>query len=313
MRVIWSLKDLIEIAITRQKNEFDCNIIVTGPRGNGKSSLAFRFFSRFKNFKPWKHQVYSRKDVMKLLEELKYGCIMDDEAIRTGYKRNFYEQDQKMLIQMLNMYRDNFNIYIACLPSFYDLDKGLRDMFKIHIHIIERGLGVIHIPNEGSLYSEDKWDVKYNRKIEENWAKYRMRNMEYKPKYNRLTTFRGYIKIPKLTPKQESLYKEIKEMKRQIMYNEEIREAEDSGEGFYDRLINRLMEGKLTTETLQEIVLANNLKYSAVTSMLNVKLKDKGVGKTLSQFLVKKDKPLLNNVILPNNKSNDDTPRERII
>ncbi|KKL16785.1 hypothetical protein LCGC14_2492070, partial [marine sediment metagenome] len=41
---------------------------------------------------------------MKFLEQLKRGCIMDDEAIRTGYKRNFYDQDQKLLIQMLNMY-----------------------------------------------------------------------------------------------------------------------------------------------------------------------------------------------------------------
>lgn len=309
MRIIWSLKDLVEIAKKRQQNEFDCNIAITGARGNGKSSCSFKFLSRLKGFKPWKHLVYSRKEVMKLLEKLKYGTIQDDEAIRTSYKRKFFDSDQQLLIQMLNMYRDNFNIYVACIPNFYSLDKDLRDLFKIHIHIIERGLGVVHLPNESSLYSEDKWDIKYNKKVEESWAQRKKKNLNFRPKYDRLTTSRGYIKIPKLTPKQEALYKEIKETKRKMMYEEEIKEEEEGIVGFYDRLLERIKEGKMTGETLQEIILANGLKYSAVSSLLNVKLKDAGVGKTLSEFLVKKDKPLLSNVIIDNKEVDATKPK----
>jgi len=313
MKVIWYLKDLVEIAKRRQENEFDCNIIVSGVRGNGKSHFTFKFLSRFgKKFNPYKHQVYTRKDVMKLLEKLRYGCIFDDEAIRTGYKRHFFDQDQILLIQMLNMYRDNFNIYVACLPNFYSLDKDLRDLFKIHIHIIERGLGVVHIANESTLYSEDKWDVKYNRKVEDAWAKRKQKNVNYKPKYNRLTTFRGYIKIPKLTPKQERIYKEIKETKRKLMFEEEMKEEEEGIKGFYDRLIDRLKEGKLTQKILQEIILANGLKYSTVRSTLNVKLKDMGVGKTVGELLKAEKKAVLSNIII-NNKNQSDPPRPKII
>ncbi len=295
MRIIWSLKDLVEISKRRQQNEFDMNIIITGPRGNGKSWCAFKFLCRFKQFKPWKHQIYSRKDLMKFLEKLKYGCLLDDEAIRTGYKRNFFDHDQKLLIQMLNMYRDNFNIYVACLPTFYDLDKGLRDLFKIHIHVIERGLGVVHVANESLLYSDDKWDVKWNRKVEESWAKRKLKNINYKPKYDRLSTFRGYIKIPKLTKNQEELYKEVKQIKRKLMFEEEMNEDKTGTEGFYERMIIRLKEGKLTQEALQEICLANGLKYSAVSSLLNTKLKDLGASKTLGHYLTKKSLPIHNN------------------
>jgi len=295
MRIVWSIKDLVEISKKRQSNEFDMNIIITGARGNGKSWCGFKFLRRFKQFKPWKHQIYSRKDLMKYLEKLKYGCIFDDEAIRTGYKRNFYDQDQKLLIQMLNMYRDNFNVYVACLPTFYDLDKGLRDLFKIHIHIIERGLGVVHIANESLLYSDDKWDVRYNKKVEEAWAKRKLSNLNYKPKYNRLTTFRGYIKIPKLTLKQEKLYKEVKQVKRKVMYEEEMNEDKTGTEGFYERLIIRLKEGKLTQRALQEICLANGLKYSSVSSLLSTKLKDLGSDKPLGHYLVKDSLPIHNN------------------
>jgi len=308
MRIIWSIKDLVNIGKERQQNEFDLNIVITGVRGNGKSTLAFRFFTRFgKKFKPWKHQIYSRKDLMKLLERTKYGCIFDDEAIRTGYKRNFFDQDQKLLIQMLNMYRDNYNIYVACIPNFYNLDKDLRDLFKIHIHIIERGMGVIHVANESSLYSDDKWDIKYNKKIEDGWAKRKQNNINYKPKYNRLSTFKGYIKIPKLTAKQEILYKEVKDTKRKLMYEEEIKGEEIEGNvGFYERIIQRLMEGKLTQEMLQEISLANGLKYSAVRSLLNIKLRDAGE-KPVGSFLKVAKKPLLHNKITSH--KNDKKPK----
>ncbi len=295
MRIIWTIKDLVEISRSRQKNKFDVIIAVSGNRGDGKSSLLFKFFSRFKEFKPWKHQIYSRKDVMKLLEGSKFGCIFDDEAIRTGYKRNFFEQDQKILIQMLNMYRDNFNVYTMAIPSFYSLDKDLRDLIKIHIHVIERGLGVVHIANEGILYSDDCWDIKYNKKVEERWAKAKQKNPNYRPKYNRLTTFRGYIKFEDLTPKQRALYEEVKVTKRKDMYEEEMK-AEQGGDGFYDRIIDRLKKGEISKETLQEICLANDLKYSAVSSFLNIKLNDSGIKETLSHFLKKTStKPVHNN------------------
>lgn len=284
MRIIWSISDLVKIATTRQNNKFDMCIVVSGERGNGKSTLLFKFFSRLKGFKPWRHQIYSRNDVMRLLEGSKFGCIFDDEAIRTSYKRNFFDQDQKLLIQMLNMYRDNFNVYGMAVPNFYSLDRDLRDLVKIHLHVIERGLAVVHVAKEGTLYSDEKWDMKYNQRIEERWAKARQKNPNYKPKYNRLTTFRGYLKFGDLTKRQRILYEDIKVTKRKAVYEEDMKKEEDRG-GFYERIIDRLKKGEINMDTLQEICLANSLKYSAVSNLLNSKLRDLGGSKTLSHFL----------------------------
>ncbi len=291
MRIVWSINDLIEIAKTRQKNKFDLVLVVSGPRGNSKSSFLFKFFSRIKGFRPWKHQVYSRNDVMRLLEGFKFGCIFDDEAIRTGYKRNFFDQDQKLLIQMINMYRDNFNIYGLAVPNFYNLDKDLRDLCKIHIHMIERGFGVIHTPNDGSLYSEDKWDIRQNKRIEDRWARARMKNPNYRPKYNRLTTFKGYIRFTDLTPKQRELYEDIKVTKRKAVYEEEMKK-EETGEGFYDKLIIRIKNGEISRKTLQEVCLANDLKLSAVSNLLNTKFRDEGIKERLSDYFNKAERQL---------------------
>ena len=289
MRIIWSLNDIVEIAKTRQVNKFDMIIAVSGPRGNSKSSFLFKYFSKFKSFRPWKHQIYSRNDVMRLLEGGKFGCIFDDEAIRTGYKRNFFDQDQKLLIQMLNMYRDNFNVYGLAVPNFYNLDKDLRDLVKIHIHMIERGFGVVHFPNEGSLYSEDKWDIKQNKRTEDRWARARTKNPNYKPKYNRLTTFRGYIRFKDLTPKQRELYEDVKVTKRKAVYEEEMK-REEEGDGFYDRLIIRIKDGEVSKKAFQEICLANGLKHSAVSNFLNTKFRDEGIKERLTDYFNKAER-----------------------
>lgn len=285
MNIIWTIKDLVEIIKKRQENKFDVCIAISGARGNGKSTLIYKTLVRFSKFKPWKHQVYSRDDVIRLLEKSKFGYIFDDEAIRTSYKRNFFEEDQKILIQMLNMYRDNFNIYFASVPNFYNLDKDLRDLIKIHINVIERGLGVIHIANEGRLYSNDPWDIKYNKKIEERWAKLKKSNPNYRPRYNKLSTFVGYIRFGDLTKKQRELYEEIKATKRKEVYEKEIKK-EDSKGGFYDRLIEQLQKGEIKTKKMiQEIALVNGMNYSNVRDMLNKKLTDKGIKERLGDFL----------------------------
>lgn len=284
MATIWSIKDLHAIAINRQNNKFDFNLAVSGNRGNGKSTLLFKFFKRFRNFKPWDQMIYTRKDVMRLLEGQKRSPIFDDEAIRTGYKRNFYDQDQKTLIQMLNMYRDNFNIYGIAIPSFYALDKDLRSLIKMHIHVIRRGLGVVHIANDDNLYSTDPWDVQFNKKIEENWARRKQKNPNYSPQYHKLTTFKGYIHFGDLTVKQRELYEEIKVKKRKAVYIKEMQSDEDVENDFYLNLIKRLQEGHIHKELLQEICLAMNKNYSNVLINLNRRLTNKGIKETVSQL-----------------------------
>ena len=93
----WSLKDIIGIAQSRQKNKFDCNIVVSGDRGNGKSTLIVKMLFLSKKYKPQKHQVYSREDVIKLLSNEKFGICFDDEAINSGYKRDFANKGQQEL------------------------------------------------------------------------------------------------------------------------------------------------------------------------------------------------------------------------
>lgn len=283
--VHWSIKELIEELKTRQANKFDCNIAVSGRRGDGKSSLIFKIFIRLKGFKPWKHLVYQRKNVIDLLKNQKFSFCFDDEAIMSSYKREFASKGQQELIKTVTMYRDNFNIYASAIPFFYGLDKDLRELIFMHIHIIERGLGVIFIPLEDNLHQIDPWDTRNNAKLEEKWQKKKQENPDFRFPYHRLSTFAGYITFGDLTSKQRKLYENIKKTKRSQANLTEEEKAKLQEVSFMDNVYNKMKEGKLTKDGLLQICLINGKKLSSVMSSLSKKLMNEGDVKRAGYYL----------------------------
>lgn len=281
----WTVKDVVEILKARQDNEFDGNIVVSGERGNGKSTLINKIFYRFNCFSPWKHQVYNGSDVIKLLKNQTFGLCWDDEAINSGYKRNWQDKTQQELIKILTAYRDSFNVYASAIPNFFSLDKDLRDLYFIHLHVIERGIAIVHMSLQGRLYSQDKWDAKYNAKVEDSWGKRMQKDARFKPPYHKLTTFRGYLFFGDVTPKQKELYKEIKKKKREDAFMTDEERAQKKEVSFIDKVYGLLVQHKLTSEGIAQMCLLEGKKYSSISSSLNRILKDKGENKTVKDFL----------------------------
>jgi hypothetical protein len=266
-RLKWTLKDITGIAQMRQKNKFDCNIVVSGDRGNGKSTLLAKMLYLTKKYHPQKHQVYSREDVIKLLAREKFGICFDDEAINSGYKRDFQSKGQQELIKIVTAYRDNFNIYASAIPNFFSLDKDLRDLTFIHIHVIERGIGVLHLPIQGRLYSMDKWDTKNNAHLEDKWNKAKSTNPDYKIPYHKLSTFRGYVFFDDLTPKQRELYEEIKKEKRKDAFSKYMEKPEE--EDFYNKVAKLILDKKISKEGLIQMCIVDNRDYKSTMGRLN--------------------------------------------
>jgi hypothetical protein len=270
-RVQWSLKDLVGLIKLRQQNQFDANIVVSGDRGNGKSTCIAKLMYLTKIYNPKKHQVYSREDVIKLLSREKYGLCFDDEAINSGYKRDFQNKGQQELIKIVTAYRDNFNVYASAIPNFFNLDKDLRDLVFLHIHVLERGLGVLHMPIQGRLYSMDKWDTKNNAHLEDKWNKQKATNPDYKIPYHKLSTFRGYVYFEDLTPKQRELYKQIKDEKRKASFDKYIDKPVE--EDFYEKCAKLILENKITNDGLIQMCLMDKRDYKTTREKLNRMLK----------------------------------------
>ena len=280
-QAVFTIKDIVTVLKARQDNEFDARFTVVGDTGDGKSTLITKILYRLGGFNPRKQQVYERDDILKILKTKTKSICFDDEAINSGYKRDWQDKGQQELIKILTNYRDSFNIYASALPNFFSLDKDLRDLVFMFIQITERGIGVLHLPIAGRTYTQDRWDSKNNAKIEQSWNFKMKRNPNYIPPYHKLSTFAGYIYFSKMTIKQERVYREVKKSKRAKVFEDK----QEDQKTFYQKLYDSMIEGKLNTEGLQQICQMEGKNQSTVRQHLNKMLKDRAVKETAKEFL----------------------------
>ena len=272
----WCINDIKEIVEGRRAMKNNLNIAISGLTGSSKSTLAFRIFSRFDKFKPWDNIHYDRASVIEAVSTLIDGYIMDDEAIQSAYKRQFQNVEQQDLIKYFNMYRDSRNFYCACIPEFYALDKDFRKIFKMHIHVISRGIGVVHLPKDGRLYSDDPWDIAYNQKVEQNWAKYAKYHPDFKPPYHKLSTFAGYIYFNDMTDIQRALYEEIKKTKRNALYGHLIDDKKNAENNKFDILYDKYKKGEVDKQWLDNYCELEGMKVANVLTNLRTRARDEG-------------------------------------
>jgi hypothetical protein len=235
----WSMDRFALMIIKMLLNKFDALIIIEGNRGLGKSTLAFelekkinRYFriiyreTKNEEMKDWyrfnplmqlkdpvKHRyvIYTQKDVINFYDKWHVSAIAD-EMINVAFNREFFSEDQKNLVKMINMNRDHGNLLIACVPQFQNLDNQIKNLCKIRITIARRGLAVIQTPNR-TIYNKDRWDTANNEKIERDWLK----KGSGLPQYARLNTFRGMIRFKALSKKEQWIYDEIKAKERNVI------------------------------------------------------------------------------------------------
>lgn len=284
----FTMRELANIINLRLDNKLTAEMVVHGERGMGKSTFCVKLVSLFKQYRPMKHQVYSRNDVIHLLKTQKRGFIFDDEGINSLYRRAFFDQNQQKLIKMLNMYRDNWNFYMCCIPNFMNLDKDFRSLVKFNVHIVQRGLAILHASRQG-IYNEDPWDIKNNLKLEEKWNKRKQRDPKFKIPYHRLSTFVGYIIFNDITEKQREIYEKIKIDKRNILYNKEIAETPASNrEDLSGFIIECLNNGFIhSTKQIDDLILSKGAKPDPTKKAINYILKNQGLS-TISGILKEK-------------------------
>lgn len=300
--VVWSMKELAEMTKKRVLNKFDSNIAISGLTGSGKSTFLFKFFNKFDDFKIEDKFTMNRRKMIELIKNHISSYCWNDELISSGSKRTFFDTEQNELIHVLTKYRDNFNIVGGCIPFFFTLDKELIKLFGMHINIVERGVGVVHLPRQGRMYNEDIWDVNINKKLEEKWSAKVLKNPSFKIPYHKYTTFAGYIYFGALSKKQEELYVYLKSKERGD--NENKSDVDEVKETFNQKVLRLLRENKLDEHGLFLLCEYEGKKLSSVKVSLNRMLKDEGSEQTLKDLLKNTNNNTKNNTLHINNTLN---------
>lgn len=287
--LIWSIKDLCDVIENRISHLFDCIIFIDGYRGIGKSTLGYKISSRLNiptKFNPKRDILYKRDEVIKHIANKKGGVIFADEMINVAHNRDFYIEDQKILVKALNMYRDSRNVFIGCIPTFATIDNQIKDLCVIRITVVRRGVALIQT-KISSLYTSDPWDIKNNQRIESKWTT----KGSKRPRYSQLTTVRGILRFGDLSPKSRELYEQIKFERRNRIYAEfeDSSLIDDPDKIFYSNLLDRIVKGKISKKIFEEVCIISGRKVSSVRRRLNQMLKDKGSRQTLRDFVITRE------------------------
>jgi hypothetical protein len=191
--------------------------------------------------------------------------------INVAFNRDFFGEDQKNLVKMINMNRDHGNLLICCVPQFQNLDNQIKNLCKIRITVARRGLAVIQTPNR-TIYNRDRWDSSNNEKIERDWLK----KGSGLPQYSRLNTFRGMIRFPALTEKQQIIYDKIKGAERNVIKGVlGVTEEQGNKDDPFQKTMDRLLSGGIRNSTeLQGIAFALGMDYNSMRNKIVKRLKE---------------------------------------
>jgi hypothetical protein len=218
--------------------------------------------------------IYNQIDLQKFLNKWNSLGICD-EGIVALFNRDFYSEEQKNIIKLINISRDHNNALFLCVPNFSSIDTQMRGLCKMRITVVRRGLGVIQCPTR-SLYTKDHWNMALNEKIEKEF-----RNVK-KPNYSKLTTFRGIVKFPKLSDSIESKYQIVKDEKRSQIVKEEMGIKNEEDKDIVETTIDKLMaNGIRNMNVIEGIALANGLTLSQFRARITRKLEILGKNKSL--------------------------------
>lgn len=283
MLLYWTIRDIVEVIEGCIKNKYDFICFVDGKRGSGKSTLIYKIVDRLGKrgvvkFNPKTSLVYSREETLNLLAMSQKTVIFSDEMINVSYKRDFFEQGQKQLIKGLNMYRDSCNVFIGAVPLFKSLDTDMKELCKMKLSVVRRGVALIYI-------QPDIIDIlESQRERNKKKVKYKNKDLKMEP-----TKKVGIVKFNDITHVQRRMYEQIKKKKRGQVFNEEVGIVSDPMSDWYNKLYKQLLTGGLTKDSFKAIIRMADKRITTVRSRLGQMLRDENQ-KTVSELLKEDEK-----------------------
>jgi hypothetical protein len=320
----WTFNNLIYLIVATLLNKYDFFMVIEGGTGTGKSTLAFHIASKvaqefrrlyhlneerveyyyervgrkmgwteeeFVNkllllkenkeykFHPAHALIYTQDELQRSLAKW-HNISIPDELINITFNRDFFSEKQKDIIKMLNMFRDHENLTVACVPQFQVLDNQVKNLCKMKITVKKRGVAIIHTPNS-TIYCKDKWDQATNEKIERGWI---MKKIIH-PDYSKLTTFRGLVRFPPLSRKQEAMYQEIKNQKRATVLKDDMHIKLDAKDDPFEKILSTLIKGGIKNGlVLEGFAMGLGLTGDQIRSRLTTALKKRGLAYNIRNY-----------------------------
>lgn len=320
-RFEWS-QDFVRFGLlSRVMAEKDNVVLITGKRGDGKTTLALKEILGFRDmerlqtyynkemnlnaekeehyelgeFTPFnmaEHMAFTRNKLMNLCRDLRKGFILSDEAVVNAGRRNAMTKANKMLHEIITINRKNFNTIFFCLPSVEDFDVSILQYITLWIHIDDRGLAVVLVPHGKSIFGRKNWDIDKMKKVYDKFIDNHptVSNVPYWLFEN----FRGFIRFKKLGRLTEEKYLKIAhEEKNKNTEEEETEVGKKTTSKFteeqtkmMEEIVEKLLKGKITDPAeYYSYCLKLEFNKSKLNREINNLLINKGEGRGASRII----------------------------
>lgn len=223
-------------------------VLITGRRGSGKTSFSIKIIDGFGDFQklegyynkesnvgkeektytklgeftPFdmeRDMAFERKELQTLCKNTIRGYILADEAVVNVSRRNTMTRANKILHEILTINRKNYNTIFFCLPSIEDFDLAILQYINCWVHIDDRGLACVLLPNRKSIFGKKTWDIDHMKKVHDKYLEENPRATSVP--YWLFDNFRGYIKFGQLPKALEKKYLDIANEKKNRDTDEE--------------------------------------------------------------------------------------------
>ena len=121
-------------------NDFDYVIIIDGPEGGGKSTLAAHAKAMYDGHYNMTNVCYDSTDLLNIMQNARKGsCIILDEAVTSFMSRTSLDRFQVRLIQAFSIVRERNLVFFLLIPNLGLLDKALQTRALYRIWVYPKG------------------------------------------------------------------------------------------------------------------------------------------------------------------------------
>jgi len=285
------LCELKEMMIGRRDNEKDNMVLITGARGDGKTTITGKILFQFEDFDPFVSNIYSKEAMFKLIKK-KRGYVWADESVVNAAKGNVMTRANKLLFEVSTINRDNYNMVFFLMPFVEDFDSKILQYISMWIHVDSRGLGVLMLPSNKGIFGKRNWDLIAMKKMFDEFQKDNQ-NTSHIP-YWIFPNFRGYIKFGKLTQQQDAIVKEIKQLRKNENLDKEMQQEvtievknfENYSKYSAKKLAELVLKGELRSlEQFKATCIEMKLNFEDMLKKCDTIFRRSGIGKTVKGTL----------------------------
>ncbi len=136
-RIDWDISEVLDMATTRNKRNFQYIAIIAGIPGTGKTTLSFNLASYVCPWFTEKYVCFTADEFIRLTSTCpKYSSVILDESFEAFNSKGSMTKDFKKVLNHLQIVRQRNLFLFLNLPNFFDLSKNIAVFLASHLFFV---------------------------------------------------------------------------------------------------------------------------------------------------------------------------------